>query len=372
MRELEANWWSDRYPQFMIKDIGSPCAPVSKVIARDVVEPLRFLEYMNAIGFHTLEPSQHCPAISTLERSAVKFSVKIVDPDAETDEWVGYVCSGATLANVQAVWMAAHQAKREKRKLVIRSTNAAHYSLGKAMQIAGIGKTAHCPLGEPRDRRERAHSLYLDWLTYGDTHTGTFEVPRGDRGNHLCHVDAAYGGLLCGMQELPKLDLANATSFVVDYHKTGRLPIARSVFCVRREMIGNDNFGSAYIPNGIDRTLEGSRSLAAVAQVAAYAERVGFKGHRDWVDATYRRTREVRCVFASRFGADALLSAGNVLLVGVDEWSPKVRACCYRFNVSRAWHCGVPANALRVFCWTEHKADVYLEFCDLLGAACCQ
>lgn len=367
MKELDSKWWRRQYPQFMRHDLGSPCSPIPNYIMQEVLDPVRFLEAVNAIGCHTLDRSAHCPSISTLERAAIDFSVSLVDENASPSDWSGYVCSGATLANIHALLMASQRAAKESRELVVRSSGAAHYSLRKALLCAGLNEHKNLVLRQTEPQQGCSQTLYLDWLTFGDIETGTFETPDSDLGDNLCHVDAAYGGLLSGMSQLPSIDLSKVSSFVVDYHKTGRLPPSRSVFCVRSDILRNSSLGLAHIPNSIDRTLEGSRSLASVAQIASYASRVGLEGHRCWIDEIDALTREVHNSYEPLFGKGIVWNSANILFLDIEDWSPEVQSCCYQYNVSRAWADGLPINTLRMFCWPDHGYDIYLRFAEELA-----
>jgi len=238
-----AGHWADRYPRFFDWNLGNPSAPVTQEIFDNCIKPFLPLEQVNAIGFHTLTRSQHLPDLTDAESSVCLFVFRILGADS-CEGWCGYTCAGATLANLHVVWLAREEAQLLNVPLRIFTSKAAHYSLQKAIRICGIPETSVRDHAELQSTQALNGSLALVWLTFGDTHTGAFEAPNGNvslaRRSAVkvrCHLDAAYGGLLAPMDGIPNIHTEYLDSVVVDFHKTGRLPLTRSTHLIRSDWI---------------------------------------------------------------------------------------------------------------------------------------
>ena len=152
-------------------------------------------------------------------------------------EHLGHLCSGGTMANLEALWVAGHL--RPGKKIV--ASAQAHYTHHRISDVLGL-RFASVPV----DRRARMHLDGLEYLlqagdvgtvvaTLGTTGTGSIDplpaiLELRERYGFRVHVDAAYGGYFkladnlepCAREAFDRI--GEADSIVVDPHKHGLQP----------------------------------------------------------------------------------------------------------------------------------------------------
>jgi glutamate/tyrosine decarboxylase-like PLP-dependent enzyme len=184
-----------------------------------------------------LNPNNHAldggPAASLMEKEAVAGIARMLG----FDRFLGHLCGGGTLANLEALWVAGrlHPGKR------VLASAQAHYTHARLSEVLGIPFTAVAV-----DGRARIDAAALEQeLAQGDVGTvvatlGTTALGAVDplprilelARAHDCrvHVDAAYGGyfgLVDTLDEDTRAAFAavpGADSCVIDPHKHGLQP----------------------------------------------------------------------------------------------------------------------------------------------------
>mgnify|MGYP000556555987 CR=1 FL=1 len=224
----------------------------------------------------------------------------------------GYVTSGGTEANIQAVRSARNRRGVEEPNVVV--PRSAHFSFHKAADVLGVELRT-----VPTDADRRADVDAVAAAVDGDTVlvvgvAGTTEYGRVDPipeiaaiahdAGAYCHVDAAWAGFL-----LPFTDhawsFAHAPidSLTIDPHKCGRavVPAGGLLF---RDSAGLDALAvdTPYLESRSQASLTGTRSGAGVAGAAAAVEAL-------WPDG-YRREHD-RADRVARWLADELRSRGR-------------------------------------------------------------
>jgi putative pyridoxal-dependent aspartate 1-decarboxylase len=286
-------------------------------------------------------------ALAIMHRSVYGFPGEFYEEHAQNDAGtLGIMTSGATLANITALWIArnralgpdAHFAGVETEgvsaalehhgcaQAVIIASSFAHYSIQKAASVLGLGErnlisipvdpdgrmrpeALRRAVAECRARRSRIVAIVA---TAGSTDCGSIDplceiadVARREK-THF-HVDAAWGAPLLFSRrhraELAGIDLADTVT--ADGHKQLYLPLGNSLLLLR------DPHASRVIEKQTrymlqecsgdlgKRSLEGSRSAAALFLHAALHV-IGPAGYEVLVNDNIRRAKQMADKLASR------------------------------------------------------------------------
>lgn len=225
--------------------------------------------------------------VTALERDAIETLGEI----AGLAEPAGYITSGGTEANIQAIRLARNRASTETANVV--ASESAHFSFHKAADVLDIElRTA------PLDENYRANTNAMAELVDGDTVlvagvAGTTEYGRVDpipeiaelanEANALCHVDAAWGGF-----HLPFTDhewnFAHAAidTMTIDPHKLGRAVIPAGGLLARSSsLLDALAVETPYLESASQASLTGTRSGAGVAGAVAAMDALWPDGYRE-------------------------------------------------------------------------------------------
>lgn len=205
----------------------------------------------------------------------------------------GYVTSGATEANIYAMWIAREWAKSKNgNKTYWIVPDNAHYSIAKALNLLGVTREIIAietdSLGRAnyegiisniRKIREKGNDPIILPLTVMTTECGAIDpvieinkfISGSKIDNIFFHVDAAFSGLL-----LPFLDeykdvfsLQSLTSIGVDFSKTIGGPAASGAIIFRPGLEKYVITHAPYLSESTDQTLSGSRKGSDV--IAMYS-----------------------------------------------------------------------------------------------------
>jgi glutamate/tyrosine decarboxylase-like PLP-dependent enzyme len=242
----------------------------------------------NHIGCHTLGKSESFfEGTQQIEKELIEIcAVDILQ--GKGGEQDGYIASGGTEANIQALWiyrnyfMSEKEAKREE--ICILCSADSHYSMDKAANLLAIDVCKVPVDEETREVREAAvnqtilaaqkngkkHFIVIcNMMTtmFGSVdHIDNFTTALTKLSCHFkLHVDGAYGGFYYPFtEEESKLTFKNKhiTSFTLDAHKMAQAPYGTGVFLIRKGYIQYVNTQEASYVEGQDFTLIGSRSGA--------------------------------------------------------------------------------------------------------------
>jgi tyrosine decarboxylase/aspartate 1-decarboxylase len=242
--------------------------------------------------------------VADLERQAVAGLAKI----AESPEPLGYVTSGGTESNLQAIRAARERSDAANPNVV--APESAHFSVRKAASILDLELRS-----VPVDDDRRADPTAMGQVADGDTAAivgvaGTTEYGRVDPipaladvasdSDALLHVDAAWGGFL-----LPFTDWAwnfadaAVDTLTIDPHKAGRAVIpAGGLLVADQASIDALAVETPYLESGEQASLTGTRSGAGVASAAAALSALWPDGYREayeksdanatWLTAEFR------------------------------------------------------------------------------------
>ncbi|SDQ54540.1 tyrosine decarboxylase MfnA [Natronobacterium texcoconense] len=227
------------------------------------------------------------PTVATLEDEAIELLGEI----AGLAEPAGYVASGGTEANVQAVRIARERADARRPTVVV--PESAHFSFNKAADLLGV-ELAVVPTADDGRVDLEAVRACVDEDTAaivgvaGSTEYGRVDpIPKlgeiADSVDALLHVDAAWGGFV-----LPFTDHewhfghAAVDTMAIDPHKMGQAAVPAGGLLARSaDLLDELAVETPYLESTSQATLTGTRSGAGVASAVAAMEELWPDGYRD-------------------------------------------------------------------------------------------
>ena len=215
------------------------------------------------------------PTVAALEEAVIEQLGKVVglaDPS-------GYVASGGTEANIQAVRVARNRTAVSNPNIVV--PESAHFSFEKAAELLGVELRRTVTDADHRaDVGAMEQSIDEDTILIvgvaGSTEYGRVDpIPAiGDLGTehgiHV-HVDAAWGGFILPFTDIPwHFGHASVDTMTIDPHKLGRAAIPAGGFLARSpDLLASLRIKTPYLESGNQITLGGTRSGAGVASAKA-------------------------------------------------------------------------------------------------------
>ncbi|MDA9564057.1 pyridoxal-dependent decarboxylase, partial [Flavobacteriales bacterium] len=241
----------------------------------------------NHIGCHTLGKSESFfQGSQAIEKELIEIcAVDILNGHAAMQD--GYVASGGTEANIQAIWIYRNyflkqSAKREQ--ICIICSEDSHYSMDKAANLLALD--IYKVRVEPNTReitQKRVNETILTAQKDGKTKfivicnmvTTMFgsiddvnayvNVLKNLSCDFKIHVDGAYGGFYHPFTKDDNrltFENKNITSFTLDAHKMAQAPYGTGIFLIRKGFMHHAKTQEASYVEGEDFTLIGSRSGA--------------------------------------------------------------------------------------------------------------
>lgn len=242
----------------------------------------------NHIGCHTLGKSESFfKGTQAIERELLDIcAVDILK--GKQGEYDGYVASGGTEANIQAIWIyrnffkVEHKAKSSE--IAIVCSEDSHYSMDKAGNLLTLDvyklpvheRTRALSNSEIEGVLEKAKAegkkyfiVICNMMTTMFGSVDDIDVLTASLNKFECnfklHVDGAYGGFYYPFSnEASELTFQNTniSSFTLDAHKMAQAPYGTGIFLIRKNLIQYVNTLEASYVEGEDFTLIGSRSGA--------------------------------------------------------------------------------------------------------------
>ena len=246
----------------------------------------------NHIGCHTLGKSEpFFQGTQAIEKELIEIcAVDILKGKAYEQD--GYVASGGTEANIQALWVYRNYFKNEfqakQDEICILCSKDSHYSMDKGANLLStdIRKVSvdfhtrvvsEIEVQKTVDRAKAEGKKYFivvcNMMTtmYGsvDNIDAYTAVLTNSNIEFKIHVDGAYGGFYFPFTEKASLltfENEHITSFTLDAHKMAQAPYGTGIFLIRKGWIQHANTKADYV-EGEDFTLIGSRSGANAVAV---------------------------------------------------------------------------------------------------------
>jgi tyrosine decarboxylase/aspartate 1-decarboxylase len=266
--------------------------------------------------------------ISELEDEAVELLGSVAGlPDP-----AGYITSGGTEANIQAVRIARNHADTDDPNVV--APTSAHFSFRKAAELLGV-ELRTAPVSDHRADIEAMNEL-IDTDTVavvgvaGSTEYGVVDpIPAiaelaSDAGA-LCHVDAAWGGFYLPFTDHDwQFGHAEIDTMTIDPHKVGQAAIPAGGLLAREKRLFDAlAIDTPYLESASQVTLTGTRSGAGVASAVAAMEALWPAGYREQYERSMANAEWIADALESRghevFGPELPLVAADLSVPMTDE-----------------------------------------------------
>jgi len=242
----------------------------------------------NHIGCHTLgESESFFKGTQQIEKELIALIAEDI-LKGEPNDQDGYVASGGTEANIQAIWIYRNLFIKDFgakiNEICIIGSEDCHYSIHKAANLLNI-RFYHVPVdyltrSMDRDRFQQTIQLaqvngakyfifIVNMMTTMFGSVDDIELMHTICGEkkliHKIHVDGAYGGFVYPFScKENKLDFSNShiSSIALDAHKMVQAPFGTGIFLARKGLMKYVYTAEAKYVQGLDATLIGSRSGA--------------------------------------------------------------------------------------------------------------
>ena len=283
-----------------------------------------FVANPNHIGCHTVGSSE--PAFSgthDLEREVVAICAQELLGAADPSSIDGYVASGGTESNIQALWAFRNRLRHDgvpASAIAVLSSADTHYSVAKGCDLLGL---PHVVVPVDPDTRQMtpdavragleqarragaAHLLVV--LNMGTTMYGSvddvavLDLIEEHGLPYLCHVDAAFGGFVYPLTADNPLSFRDPriTSITLDAHKMLQAPYGSGIHLIRKGFIEHVvTRDASYVP-GYDCTLSGSRSGTNAVAVWMILQAYGPEGGRAFCTDLVARARRLNEALGAR------------------------------------------------------------------------
>lgn len=271
----------------------------------------------NHIGCHTLGSSEsYFSGTQKIEKELIEIcSEDILKGNAKDVD--GYVASGGTEANIQAIWVYRNYFSSVKKakynEIAILCSVDSHYSMDKASNLLNIPiykidvDQYTREINEVRVK-EVIQQAKQDGIKYFivvsnmmttmfgsvdniDIYTNTLETEKCD---FKLHIDGAFGGFYFPFSKETNNNVnfsnPHVSSVTLDAHKMAQAPYGTGIFIIRKGFIQYADTKSASYVEGEDCTLIGSRSGANAIAIWMILSTHGPHGWSEKISVLQRRT----------------------------------------------------------------------------------
>ncbi|MDF1516904.1 MAG: pyridoxal-dependent decarboxylase [Lutibacter sp.] len=270
----------------------------------------------NNIGCHTLGKSEVAfKGSQELEKEVIQvLAVDIFK--AKDNEYDGYIATGGTEANMQALWIYRNIFKKKYNatleEMVILSSEDTHYSVNKGSNILSVENVSIPVDFDSREINVSALDTIVKKLiaegkkyfmvisNMATTMFGSVDDPEiyaKILTNHnvpfKIHVDGAFGGFIypiSNRQSTINFENSHISSITIDAHKMLQAPYGTGVFLCRKGLIENVLTKEAQYVDGMDLTMVGSRSGANAIAVWMILFSYGYYGWFEKISTLLLRT----------------------------------------------------------------------------------
>lgn len=243
----------------------------------------------NHIGVHTFndEYKDFFSGTQEIEKDLIKICAEEIF-GAEEHTYDGYVSSGGTEANIEALWIYRNYFIEEYiadiDDIAVIYTTDTHYSIPKAINLLNLQgieipvdpKTRELDILDLEEKIKDAltsgFKYFIVNINMSTTMFGSVDDIKKVTSllnllhiNYKLHVDAAFGGFIypfTNPNNLFSFKNKNITSFSIDGHKMVQAPLGTGIFLIRKDYLKYVCTNEAGYVKGKDFTLCGSRSGA--------------------------------------------------------------------------------------------------------------
>jgi len=255
------------------------------------------VENPNHIGCHTLEQNEHLDIFEgtqKIERELIHLIAEEIFA-GEKNQQDGYVATGGTEANIEAIWIYRNYFQKEfgakPEEIALVYSEDSHYSMPKAANlldlqsiILKVGENDRAILQEDlqkkiQDAQIQDVKYFIIIMNVSTTMFGSVDdIERitdyfeRQKVEYKVHIDGAFGGFIYPFTNLSEdnpftFKNPRISSFTIDGHKMLQTPYGTGIFLIRKNFMHYVRTEEAqYIP-GKDYTVCGSRSGANAISV---------------------------------------------------------------------------------------------------------
>ncbi len=275
-----------------------------------------YIQNPNHIGCHTLGDSEHYfRGTQRIEKELIEL-ICVDIFKAEDNSCDGYVASGGTEANLQAIWMYRNLFIQEYgaslNEIVILSSVHTHYSIVKASNLLSIRSysvatdqqkveiTSETIETAINKAKAEGAKYFIVIANMGTTMFGSVDNPNLYAEKLIAHslpfkmhIDGAFGGFIYPMSDQEStINFSNPhiSSITLDAHKMLQAPYGTGIFIARKGLIEHVYTKEATYVNGMDITLCGSRSGANAIAIWMIMRSYGWYGWLEKINKLIYRT----------------------------------------------------------------------------------
>jgi tyrosine decarboxylase/aspartate 1-decarboxylase len=332
----------DNYPYFHPLYAGQMLKPP---------HPVARLAYALAMW---INPNNHAldggRATSAMEKEAV---AEIAAMFGWTN-FLGHLCGGGTMANLEALWVAG-QLQPHKKILASEQSHYTHRRISGVLRLdfesVPADSAGRMDMNALKKRLERG-DIGTVVATMGTTATGSVDplleiLTLRERHGFRIHADAAYGGYFALAQNLAEhaksafARIAQVDSIVIDPHKHGLQPYGCGCVLFRDPGVGSlykhdspyTYFSSAELHLG-EISLECSRPGAAAAALWATQKLLPLKKRGEFAQGL-ERGREAALSLYAKVKADHRFAPGLVPELDIVVFAPRATSLTEMSTLSR-------------------------------------
>jgi len=275
-----------------------------------------FIANPNNIGCHTTGKSEEAfKGSQELEKEVIKvLAIDIFK--AEENEYDGYIATGGTEANMQALWIYRNLFKKDFNatldEMVILSSEDTHYSVHKGSNLLSVDAVSiPVELNSREIIAEELDTIVENLIAEGKkyfmvisnmatTMFGSVDNPdvyanilTKHNVEFKIHVDGAFGGFIypiSNKKSTINFQNSHISSITIDAHKMLQAPYGTGVFLCRKGLIENVLTKEAQYVDGMDLTMVGSRSGANAIAVWMILFSYGYYGWFEKINTLLLRT----------------------------------------------------------------------------------
>lgn len=270
----------------------------------------------NHIGCHTMGNSESFfSGTHRLEHEVIDICACDI-LGAEKGSVDGYVASGGTEANLQAVWVYRNYFQQKEKvlsnQIAILCSEDTHYSADKAGNVFGL-KVLKVPVHKTNrsiqeddlkalvsGAKNEGITCFIVLSNMMTTMFGSIddvnlyaEVLKEAEVSFKIHIDGAFGGFYYPFTDEKKeltFQNSNISSFTLDAHKMAQAPYGTGIFLIRKGYLEYANTKEASYVEGEDCTLIGSRSGANAIAIWMILSKHGPHGWSEKIFILQKRT----------------------------------------------------------------------------------
>jgi len=269
----------------------------------------------NHIGCHTYGTSEKAfKGTQQLEREVLEI-IAVDIFKSLPGQFDGYIASGGTEANIQALWIYRNIYMSDGAKpheIAIIASEDTHYSIPKASNLLMID-WLKIPVDSETRRIDSAQlekivcnakangkKYFIAVANMGTTMFGSVDDPivycsvfKKNNLQYKLHIDGAYGGFVFPFTNSNSditFENPNISSFTIDAHKMLQAPYGTGIFVCRKGLIENTITKEAEYVEGFDLTLCGSRSGSNAVAVWTILHTYGSNGWFEKISILQMRT----------------------------------------------------------------------------------